>query len=252
MFFGRKERAELSGLKEGIADIREQLSTYGRMLEGVCSALDAGEEQAGQKDESLAKVLSSMENTITSMESAKTSMESVKNSMESAVKSIGVHDVVVEDLSDSLAELRDQEAETVRTLSGELSALRESGEEASRKREDRLLTLLMEYRNQMGHIETLLSEDESWEQQFYTINNLLSQRCAEAGVTLLGQVGEAVNYSLHEVVDVRDTGDARLDRCIAQVYETGYAWQGRIRKARVAAYRLEEGEKASYEHSNRN
>ncbi|MDO5701827.1 MAG: nucleotide exchange factor GrpE [Lachnospiraceae bacterium] len=188
MFFGKKEKQELSDVTEQLRHISEQLTDYGKTLEGL-------------------------------------------------VKSSGVHDVVIEDLSDSLADLKDQEAETVNALSNELTELRDSRAEESSGREEKLLWLVMEYHNQMSHIGALLSEDDKWNQQLGMIEAILQQKCVEAGVALIGHVGEPVNFSLHEVIDVRETDDPHYDKCIAQVYETGFMYQGSIRKARVAVYR---------------
>lgn len=172
--------------------------------------------------------------------------------LEALEKKTGVHDVVLEDLSDSLFELREQESETVSDLKEELKVLRDQSQETGRRREEELLSLLMDYQKQFDHLEALLSEDEDWKRQFSLIREKLERSSLKAGITLLGKAGDAVDYELHEVLDIRETSDPGLDRRIAQVYETGYACGGRIRKARVSAYRAENGSEDGDEHSDRN
>ena len=58
------------------------------------------------------------------------------------------------------------------------------------------------------------------------------------GISMIGDCGAALNYDLHEVIEVLDTTDTRLDGMIAVVYSCGYLYKGKVKKkARVAVYR---------------
>ena len=164
-------------------------------------------------------------------------MESAGDRIEALEKAAGKHDVVLEDLSDTLAELREQETDVLAQLHEELDLLREERLQAEQKDREKLMTLLMEYENHLLSIEFLLSENEEWKKQFALIHQKLKQKSLAAGVVLLGEEGEPVDYEVHEVIDVRKTDRMERDHRVAQVYERGCQYHGMIRKARVSVWK---------------
>lgn len=167
-------------------------------------------------------------------------MEETGNRIDALEKTAGKHDVVLEDLSDTLSELREQEENALESLHREVAALREERLGMEQDQEEKLLELLMEYENHLLMLEALLSDKEGWKEQFVKIHERIRQKCLPAGVTILGEAGEPVDYGLHEVIDVRKTSDPELDRHVAQVYERGILYKGHIRKARISAWKEEE------------
>ncbi len=164
-------------------------------------------------------------------------LEKTEGRLDELEKAAGKHDIVLEDLSDTLAEFRAQEEETIQALHRELEAARAERLRREQADEEGLLLLLEEYEKQLRNLEALLGENEEWRKQFEAIRSRIRQRCVSAGITLLGVTGEPVNYELHEVLDVRETTDPELDKCIAQVYEGGYIYRDHIKKARVSAWK---------------
>ena len=64
----------------------------------------------------------------------------------------------------------------------------------------------------------------------------------------IGICGEKADYQCHDILSVYDTGQEERNGTVAQVFSTGYCYQGRIlKKAQVAVYRYEETENADIE-----
>ena len=142
---------------------------------------------------------------------------------------ISRHDMALEDCLDMLEEWkedRDQE--------------RKRRQELEQERE-KLLTLFQTYQEQLWDMKTYAREkDAVWYQQLLLLEKAVQESMLMSGLTEINQTGCAVNYELHEVIEVRDTEDVHRDRTVAAIYRPGCLYQGKVRKkARVAAFRLQ-------------
>ena len=167
-------------------------------------------------------------------------LKQISGRMDALEKSVGRHDIVLEDLSDTLSELREQETDALAALQNEQEANRYERLRSREEKEERLLMLLMEYEGHLRTLESLLSDNEAWEKQFEIIRKKIRSKSLSACVTLLGQEGESLDYEIHEVTDIRETKDQSLDRHVAQVYEAGYIYEGHTKKARVSVWKITE------------
>lgn len=143
-------------------------------------------------------------------------------------------------LEDILEELQRQDEERQKA-SGELEKLR--------KREKELVELCCLIAGQREMIvkkllaEGVLAEDvrAGWRRQA----ELMVQEAAglERRCTLqeIGACGEKVDYDCHEILSVCATGREELGGTVAEVFSTGYCYEGRVvKKAQVAVYKYEE------------
>lgn len=107
------------------------------------------------------------------------------------------------------------------------------------EKEQRLLLELFEaYQEQFRNLRRFADgRDEAWASQIDMIESSLAHHRQACGISLIGERGAKVDYDLHEVIEVIDTGQPELDRTIADVYSGGYLYQGKVRrKAKVAVY----------------
>lgn len=165
-------------------------------------------------------------------------LEELKAALEKLCESTGKHDIAIEDFLDVLTELKDGEESTLKGLSGELEKQRNYFQRMREEKDTRLPLLLASYRTQFLNMKALLSDDTEWIKQLEIIESKLDQEGLQAGFVSVGRQGEAVNYDLHEVIGVQETDDPLLDKCVAQVYETGCQCGDFVKKARVAAYKF--------------
>lgn len=112
------------------------------------------------------------------------------------------------------------------------------------EQERHLLELFEAYQEQFRNLERFArNRDEEWTAQMAMMERSLERYRQACGITLVGECGMEVDYGLHEVVGVTDTGQPDQDRKIADIYRSGYLYQGKVRrKAQVAAYKFKSGE----------
>ncbi len=142
---------------------------------------------------------------------------------------ISRHDMALEDCLDMLEEWKEV---------GDHE--RKRRQELEQERE-KLLRVFQTYQEQLWDMKTYAGEKDSvWHQQLLLMEKTAQESMLMSGLTEINQTGCAVNYELHEVIEVRDTEDAHRDRTVAAIYRPGYLYQGKVRKkARVAAFRLQ-------------
>lgn len=167
-------------------------------------------------------------------------------------------------LEKKLAENQEESSRMLRRHSGSLEdileELQRQGEEKEnvteqlnkmRHREKELVELCILLSGQREMIlrkflaEGVLAEDIriGWKKQTELMKQdaeSLGRRCT---FHQIGECGEKADYDSHEILSVCVTGQRELDGTIAEVFSSGYCYQGHIiKKAQVSAYRYENKE----------
>ena len=61
---------------------------------------------------------------------------------------------------------------------------------------------------------------------------------ADCGISIVGQIGEGIDYNKHQVVAVVEGNEKSQDSTIAKIYKPGYRYKNKLyRKAQVIAYK---------------
>lgn len=156
------------------------------------------------------------------------------------VKKIGSdiarHDMALEDMLESL----DEKSESERIISGRVRELEET--------EEKLLLLISDYQEQLFLIDSSIKNrknvTDSWDSQLALVREKLLSHMTACGIASVCEPYQTVNYDYHEVIKIVDTVNAELDRTVAEVYNPDFIYKGKVwKKAKIAAYRLEENKK---------
>lgn len=147
-------------------------------------------------------------------------------------------------LEDILEELQRQGEET-ENVTGQLREMK--------KREEMLVELYCLLSGQKEMIlQQLLAEGvldaetrAGWQKQSELMERESEQLERQCTFQRIGTCGEKADYQCHEILSVYDTRQEKQNGTVAQVFSTGYCYQGRIlKKAQVAVYRYVETENA--------
>lgn len=141
--------------------------------------------------------------------------------------SVQKHDMSIEDLLEEWDERRSDEAQVrARFQEGERS-------------ENLLLKVFEAYQEQFWNLRRFAdTADSELARQLALMEKNLQHDRQLCGISMIGECGVEINYDLHEVIEVLDTTDTRLDGVIAAVYSCGYLYKGKVKKkARVGVYR---------------
>ncbi len=143
-------------------------------------------------------------------------------------KDISRHDMALEDCLDMLEECKEDRERAQRQ------------EQAMVQEQNKLLDLLFAYQEHLWNMKAYAKKnDPRWHQQLLLVERGVQEQMHACEFAVVADTGCAVNYELHEVIEVLDTEDVQRDRTVAVVYNPGYLYQGKVRKkAKVAAYRL--------------
>lgn len=149
------------------------------------------------------------------------------------------HEMAIEDMLESWEEwqekLETQEARRAEREKNDTAVLQ--------RREKALVRLLTDYHDQLFALRRAAEEAEnaSWNRQFSTAMDKLSEGLALAGLQVIDRPGGAFSYALHEAIEVIETSDEALDMRVARVYSCGYVYLGNVvRKAKTAVYQYRE------------
>ncbi len=153
--------------------------------------------------------------------------EEFQQGIEKLRKDISRQDMAIEDLLDAWEQSREDASEA--------AAIRK---EAGRT-EENLLQLIEAYQQAFESIQGYAeSNDANLQSQLGLMEDKLQQYRGPCGIALIKGCGQPVNYAAQEIIEVKDTEDATLDGAVAQVYQSGYYYQGKVRKkAKVSVYR---------------
>ena len=150
------------------------------------------------------------------------------------------HDMAIEDLLDSWEEMQRKQRKENETLSDALTQTMERERRQTAQRENNLLQLCMTAMEQLSALKRAADESgsEEWSRQLRLAEDKLRSASLPAGFQVIGDAGVPVDYSIHEVIDVCDAGNAEQENTVAEVLSNGYAYLGKIlRKAKVSAFR---------------
>ncbi len=154
-------------------------------------------------------------------------MEELNKKVGQLQLSVQRHDMSIEDLLEEWEEKRSDEAD-----------VRSRFQEGERS-ENLLLKVFEAYQEQFWSLKRFAdTADTKLAEQLELMEKNLMHARQICGISMIGDCGAALNYDLHEVIEVLDTTDTRLDGMIAVVYSCGYLYKGKVKKkARVAVYR---------------
>ena len=148
------------------------------------------------------------------------------------------HDMVIEDMLDTWEELKGREREQISEVEERLKAYREADVAETRHREEQLLALFEVYLEQMTALYRAAAEDPDWAGPVSLMERKIEAQQLKSGITVIDKVGIPVDYDLHTVLDVEETGEEALSGTIREVYVAGYLYNGEVRKkAQVSAWR---------------
>lgn len=137
------------------------------------------------------------------------------------------HDMALEDCLDALADQQENETQSQKRI-------REL-EDAQEK----LLQVMEMYQDQMWYMRRYATEnDPAWVPQLELSQGAVKRKMISSGVTLIDETGVEVDYTYHEVIEIRDIAETSKARTVAEIFYPGYVYKGVVKKkAKVAAYR---------------
>lgn len=127
-----------------------------------------------------------------------------------------------------------------------LSALEEDRENTRRQKRaaeqetEKLLGLISLFQQQMWDMKLFASgRDDAWLEQLSLSEKTAREKMLSCGMVPIGEIGETIDYNLHEIIKTMETNEKDQDRKVASVYRPGCLYKGTVyQKAQVAAYRL--------------
>ena len=156
------------------------------------------------------------------LEDAVSSLHALEDTVRNLQSDVKRHDMSIEDMLESWDEFQEQQKESAGRLS----------------QEKQLIDLCIAYEQQLHSICRMAADDPAWKKQMELMELQLQPVRTRAGVIKTGKEGEALDYSLHEVISVQDTEEEGKNGLIESTYEPGFCFRGCvIRKAKVSAYR---------------
>ncbi len=199
-------------------DIKKKLEELSRVTEEI---RNAGRQESVSAPNDLTESLKKMEAQLSVLS-----------------RNISRHDMTIEDMVDSWGEQLDQQKAFFAGLeSSQMENLKNQMKQGSDTQEQ-LLKLVMGYQNQFFAFRKAAAEDESWERQLRLADEKLAGIRTLCGFETVEERNVPVNYDIHQVIEAVPTPDEEKDKQVAEVYQCGYVFQGRVlQKAAVAAYR---------------
>ena len=110
----------------------------------------------------------------------------------------------------------------------------------ARKEQEKLLGLCSAYQEQLWSMKRYAKEhDAFWYQQLLLMEKVIEESMIASGITMITKTDCAVNYELHEVMEIRETEEPHKDKVVADIVRPGYCYKGEVRqKAKVVVYRV--------------
>ncbi len=161
-------------------------------------------------------------------------------------KTVDKHDMAVVDMLDSWEEWQDKLQQTLEDFRD--SPLNELTErlQCAQDQEKALLDLLVSFYDQLFALSKAANSagDEAWIRQFRMTDSKLSDLMNKTGIEVMGGTNKPFDYDTMEAIHVLDTDRLEKDMTIAEQYQCGYRYHGKIiRKGVVAVYRYGKGER---------
>ena len=121
------------------------------------------------------------------------------------------HDMALEDCLDALADQQENETQSQKRI-------REL-EDAQEK----LLQVMEMYQDQMWYMRRYAAEnDPAWVPQLELSQGAVKRKMISSGVTLIDETGVEVDYTYHEVIEIRDIAETSKARTVAEIFYPGY------------------------------
>lgn len=163
------------------------------------------------------------------MKNAQELTESLAQDVRQAGADVRRHDMALEDCLDALEEQQEEQRQSrkqIRKLEAE---------------QEKLLKLLAVYQEQLWGMKRYAGQNApEWLSQLELVEKTAESSRLSCGVAWIDAAEVPVDYELHDVIEARTVSEEAMDKRVAEIYSPGLIFQGNvIRKARVAAYRLE-------------
>lgn len=154
-------------------------------------------------------------------------LESVSQGVRQNSTDIRKHDMALEDCLDMLEEQREEETQSQKRI----KELKED--------QEKLLELLAVYQEQVWDMRKYAAgHDQAWASQLELAGHAVKGKEMISGIKVIDETGADVDYSLHEIIEIRDTDEAGRAQTIAEIFHPGYVYKGVVKKkAKAAAYR---------------
>ena len=149
----------------------------------------------------------------------------------------------LEELSGSLQE---EQSKQTASLQESINRLEKWEAESLQAEKKDLLNLIITCCDQLFVLQQAAADSgsEAWARQLLLAGNAIREQGLSAGLQIIGEVGDAFSYDLHEPIEKVDTDRPELNMTLARIYQRGYWYRTNLlRKARVAVYTEKEAEK---------
>ncbi|MBB5264904.1 molecular chaperone GrpE (heat shock protein) [Catenibacillus scindens] len=198
-------------------------SSQSNMLSDEIHQLHIKQEDCIQR---IARMQEKLDSAISQQNMNKKIQEDLCGQLNENTRELRQHHMALEDFLDTVEE-QCQCHEKISSLQSDNQALLQSCL--------RYYTLLWNMENSASSP----SIPDSFIAQLRTFHEQMEPVLQKCGIQIIDQTGISVDYTIHEVTAVSDTGDAALDRKVAQILTPGFIYKGNIhKKARVLAFRL--------------
>lgn len=154
--------------------------------------------------------------------------------------------------SESFEDLLEEMQEEKESRNAERRLLQEA-----EQREQALLAMVCCGREQLELLERQITKDgamsgdkrEAWSRQFEVMRRETQKYMRSCGMEEVGNVGEPLDYDIHEVLSLTETKEEGKAGTVAEVFSCGMIYRGRLmKKAQVAAYRMNQEEERQVEY----
>ena len=239
---------------DSIASLTAQINRLDEMIQkesgnksmpDISPAVQSLSEELRAQQEEILQQLSNIRETIANTPKSEVGTPDLSSQISKIGTSVSRHNMVIEDLIESMEDAQEQQKKTLEQMQ-KVAAKEESAKIASlRSSEASLLKLAQTYQDQFYLLERAAQEDPSWSRQFSFVRQIVASQLQASGISVIEATEIPVNYEIHEVIDRVSTENPALNQCVAEVFETGYIFNGEVkRKARVSAYLLSSSETA--------
>lgn len=178
----------------------------------------------------IARIQEKLDNAISQQNMNKKIQEDLCGQLNENTRELKQHHMALEDFLDTVEEQQEEQNQCHEKISS-----LQSDNQA-------LLQLCLRYYTMLWNMENSASSPfvpDSFIAQLRTFHEQMEPALQKCGIQIIDQTGISVDYTIHEVTAVSDTGDAAFDRKVAQILTPGLIYKGDIqKKARVLAFRL--------------
>lgn len=185
----------------------------------------------GRREEQEAQFRRRIEEQLSKLIEGKEEEQRLLDALSGGVRQAGAdirkHNMALEDCLDVLEEQQEAETQSRKKIK-ELEEM-----------EEKMLRLLETYQEQVWNMSKYAAEhDPAWTAQLELTQEVVKGAESGCGIRSVDESDVKVDYTLHEVIEIRDTEEKEKSQTVAEVFCPGCVYKGVTRKkAKIAAYR---------------